>query len=167
MQNIYRSWDVSSCDQVGRKSSPFLFFSRLWQPSLVVSQQALNTFLSRPFDKRTEGSINHVDQTKCSSNGQTSLNGLESNDSKMSVQKLASSMEGAIPVKEILCPHRRLDPGKAALMKRIDRVRPIYDAILFLIDTQNPIGYLRIARTVIWCIIRSNARAGRHLSYMC
>jgi len=33
-------------------------------------------------------------------------------------------VEGEISVEEILCPHGRLDPGNAADMKRIDRVRP-------------------------------------------
>ena len=137
------------------------------QPSLVVGQQALNTFLSRPFDKRTEGSVDHVDLAGCSSNGQTNLNGLESNDSETSAGKPASFMEEGISVEEILCPHGRLDPGKAPHMKRIDRVRPIREAILSLVDAQHHIGYLRIIHTGIWCIVRSDTGADRHLSYMC
>jgi hypothetical protein len=168
MQDIYQSWDVSSCDQVSRTcSSQFLpFFSPLCQPSLVVSQQALNTFLSRPFAKCTEGLIDHADQTGCSGNGQTNLNGVNSNGSETSMQKLASPTEGAISVEEILCPHRKLDPGKAVHMKRIDRVR-LGCAFLYLIDDQNHIGCLRIVHTGIWCIVRSNTRADRHLPYMC
>ena len=106
----------------------WFFFSRLLQPSLVVSQQALNTFLSRPMDKRTEGSTDHIDQTGCPSN----MNGLKSksNGSEASVRNSASFMEGTISVEEILCPHGRLDPRKAVHMKRIDRVRPNRKAIL-------------------------------------
>ena len=100
------------------------FFSCLWQPSIVVSQQALNTFLSRPLDKRTNGSIDQTDQTECSSNSQTRLNCVKSNGNETSVLKPASFMEGDISVEEILCSHGRLDPGKAADMKRIDHVRP-------------------------------------------
>jgi hypothetical protein len=83
-------------------------------------------------DKRTEGSTDHIDQTGCPSNSQTSLNGLKSksNGSEASVRNSASFMEGTISVEEILCPHGRLDPGKAAQMKRIDRVRPNRKAIL-------------------------------------
>ncbi|KAF8503303.1 cysteine proteinase [Russula emetica] len=107
MRDIYLSWNVSSCDQ----------------PSLVVSQQALNRFLTGPIDKRDAGSIHHVDQSELSSNSQsqTSLNGVKSNGSETSTRPLASFMEGEISVEEILCPHGRLDPGKAADMKRIDR----------------------------------------------
>jgi len=39
-------------------------------------------------------------------------------------------MEGEISVEEILCPHGRLDPGKAADMKRIDHVRLIHQPTL-------------------------------------
>ena len=145
----------------------FIFFSPLCQPSLVVSQQALNTFLSRPFDKRTEGLVGHVDHNGCSSNGQTNLNGLESNGSETSVGKRAAFMEGGISVEGILCPHGRLDPGKAPHMKRIDRVRPIREVTLSLIDAQHDIDYLRIVHTSIWCIVRSNTGADRHMSYMC
>ena len=113
----------------------------------------MNTFLSRPFDKLTEGLANHVDHTGCSSNGQTNLNGLENSGSETSVGKPASLVEGGISFEEILCPHGILDPGKAPLMKRIDRVRPIREAILSLIDAQHHIGYLRIVHTDIWCII--------------
>ena len=100
------------------------FFTRLWQPSLVVSQQALNTFLTRPIDKREAGSTHHVDQSEPSSNSQnqTSLNGVKINGSETSTRPLAALMEGEISVEEILCPHGRLDPGEAADMKRIDRV---------------------------------------------
>jgi len=94
------------------------FFSCLWQPSIVVSQQALNTFLSRPLDKRTNGSIDQIDQTECSSNSPTRLNCVKSNGSETSL-KPPSFMEGDISVEEILCSHGRLDPGKAADMKRI------------------------------------------------
>lgn len=76
-------------------------------------------------------------------------------------------MEGGISVEEILCPHGRLDPGKAPNMKRIDRVRPIREVILSLIDAQHDIGYLRIVHTGSRCIVRSNTGADRHLSYMC
>jgi ubiquitin carboxyl-terminal hydrolase 48 len=99
-------------------------FSCLRQPSIVVSQQALNTFLSRPLDKRTNGPIDQIDQTECSSNGQTSLNCVKSNGNETSALNLASFMEGDISVEEILCSHGRLDPGKVADMKRIDHVRP-------------------------------------------
>lgn len=94
----------------------------LVQPSIVVSQEALNTFLTRPLDKRTNGSIDQIDQTECSNNSQTSLNGVQGNGSETSARKPASFMEGDISVKEILCSHGRLDPGKAADMKRIDHV---------------------------------------------
>jgi hypothetical protein len=145
----------------------FFFFHPCGQPSLVVSQQALNTFLSRPFDKRTEGLVDHADHVGCSSNGQTKLNGLESNGSETSAENLASFMEGDISVEEILCPHGALDPGKAPHMKRIDRVRPIREVFLSLIDTQHHTGYLRIVHTGIWRIVRSNTGADRHMSYMC
>ena len=104
----------------------FLLFTRLWQPSLVVSQRALNTFLARPIDKHNAGSTHLVDQSESSSNSQsqTNLNGVKSNGGETSTRPLASFMEGEISVEEILCPHGRLDPGKAADMKRIDRVRP-------------------------------------------
>jgi hypothetical protein len=97
----------------------------LWQQSLVVSQQALNTFLTRPIDKLDAGSTHHVDQSEPSSNSQcqTSLNGVKSNGNETSTRPLASFMEGEISVEEILCPHGRLDPGKGTDMKRIDRVR--------------------------------------------
>jgi hypothetical protein len=128
MRDIYLSWNVSSCDQVGRNCYAlfFLVFTRLWQPSLVVSQQALKTFLIRPIDKLDAGSTHQVDQSEPSSNSQsqTSLNGVKSNGSEISTRPLASFMAGEISVEEILCPHGRLDPGKAADMKRIDRVRP-------------------------------------------
>jgi hypothetical protein len=105
----------------------FFFFTRFWQQSLVVSHQALNTFLTRPIDKRDAGSTHHVDQShsepSTNSQGQTGLNGVKSNGSETSTRPLASLMEGEISVEEILCPHGRLDPGKAADMKRIDRVR--------------------------------------------
>ena len=102
------------------------FLTRLWQLSLVVSQQALITFLTRPIDKRDAGSTLLVDQSEPSSNTQSqmSLNGVKSNGSETSTRRLASFMEGEISVEEILCPHGRLDPGKATDMKRIDRVRP-------------------------------------------
>ena len=98
----------------------------LRQPSLVVSQQALKTFLIRPIDKLDAGSTHQVDQSEPSSNSQsqTSLNGVKTNGSETSTRPLACFMEGEISVEEILCPHGRLDPGKAADMKRIDRVRP-------------------------------------------
>ena len=99
-------------------------FSCLRQPSIVVSQQALNTFLSRPLDKRTNGQIDQLDQTECPSNSQTSLNCVQSNGNETSAPKLTSFMEGDISVEEILCSHGQLDPGKAADMKRIDHVRP-------------------------------------------
>lgn len=104
----------------------FIFFTRLWQPSLVVSQQALNTFLTRPIDKRDAGSTHHVDQPEPSSNNQSqrSLNGVKGNGIEISTRPLASFMKGEISVEEILCPHGWLDPAKAADMKRIDRVRP-------------------------------------------
>lgn len=93
---------------------------------MVVSQQALNTFLSRPIDMRVAGLIDHVDQSGLPSNSQspTSLNGVKGNGSETSTRRLASLMEGEISVEEILCTHGRLDPGKASDMKRIDRVRP-------------------------------------------
>ncbi len=79
-------------------------------------------------NKRTEGATDHIDQTGCPSN----MNGLKSksNGSEASVRNSASFMEGTISVEEILCPHGRLDPGKAVHMKRIDRVRPNRKAIL-------------------------------------
>jgi hypothetical protein len=93
-----------------------------------VSQQALNTFLTRPVVKRDAGSTHHVDQSQSepssNSQSQTSMNGVKSNGGETSTRPLASLMEGEISVDEILCPHGRLDPGKAADMKRIDRVRP-------------------------------------------
>lgn len=107
----------------------FPLFSCLWQPSIVVSQQALNTFLSRPLDKRTNGPIDQIDQTECLSNSQTGLNCVKSNGSETSVVKPASLTEGDISVEDILCSHGRLDPGKAADMKRIDRVRPELQSI--------------------------------------
>lgn len=128
MRDVYLSWNVSSCDQVGFRllRYPF-FFTRLWQPSLVVSQQALNTFLTRPIDKRDAGSTHHVDQShsepSTNSQSQMSLNGVKTNGSETSMRPLASLMKGEISVEEILCSHGRLDPGKAADMKRIDLVR--------------------------------------------
>lgn len=93
----------------------------------MVSQQALNTFLTRPIDKRDAGSTHHVDQShsepSANSQSQISLNGVKTNGSETSMRPLASLMEGEISVEEILCSHGRLDPGKAADMKRIDRVR--------------------------------------------
>ena len=89
----------------------------------------MNTFLSRPLDKRTNGSIDQVDQAECSSNSQTSLNCVKSNGIETSARKPASFMEGDISVEEILCSHGRLDPGKAADMKRIDHVRLNYHGI--------------------------------------
>ncbi|KAH9993782.1 cysteine proteinase [Russula vinacea] len=114
MRDIYLSWNVSSCDQ----------------PSLVVSQQALNTFLSRPIDMRVAGLIDHVDQSGLPSNSQspTSLNGVKGNGSETSTRRLASLMEGEISVEEILCTHGRLDPGKASDMKRIDRA--VYESLI-------------------------------------
>ncbi|KAI9508309.1 cysteine proteinase [Russula earlei] len=112
IQDIYRSWHVSSCDQ----------------PSLVVSQQALNTFLYRPFDKRFGDSIDHVDETGLLNKSQRSLNDMKGQDDEKSMAPLASSMEGEITVKEIQCPHGRLDPGRAADMKRIDRAT--YDTLI-------------------------------------
>jgi ubiquitin carboxyl-terminal hydrolase 48 len=99
----------------------------------VVSQQALNTFLSRPIDKRVAGSIHHVEQSGLSSNSQspTSLNGVKRNGSETSTRRLESLMEGEISIEEILCPHGRLDPGKASDMKRIDHVRPICRASIY------------------------------------
>jgi hypothetical protein len=113
----------------------FFFHARLSQPSLVVSQQALNTFLTRPIDKRDVGSTHHVDQPEPSSNSQnqTSLNGVKSNGGETSTRPLASFMEGEISVEEILCPHGRLDPGKATDMKRIDRVRPCPPTYIILL----------------------------------
>src|SRR6266446_5743797 len=69
-------------------------------------------------------SIHQVDQSELLSNSQNkaSLNGVKSNGSETSTQRLASFMEGEISVEEILCPHGRLDPGKAADMKRIDHI---------------------------------------------
>lgn len=106
----------------------FHLFQRSWQPSLVVSQQALNTFLSRPIDKRIAGLIDHIDQSGHPSNSQslTSLNGVKGNGIETSMRQLDSLMEGEISVEEILCTHGRLDPGKASDMKRIGRVRPFY-----------------------------------------
>ncbi|KAI0306325.1 hypothetical protein B0F90DRAFT_1688970 [Multifurca ochricompacta] len=110
MQEIYRSWNVSSCDQA----------------SLVVSQQALNRFLSQPFDKSTDSLTHHassIDQLGPTSGGQSNLNGLinHDDDGEKSEQHLSSFMAGEITVEETLCSHGRLDPGKAADMKRIDR----------------------------------------------
>ncbi|KAH9981004.1 hypothetical protein BGW80DRAFT_1267806 [Lactifluus volemus] len=105
MQEIYRSWNVLSCDQT----------------SLVVSPRALNTFLSRPFEKDAGGETDPASSNDQTGGGQTSLNGLERNGMKKSTRRLASVMAGEISVHELLCPHGRLDPGKAAEMKRIDR----------------------------------------------
>ncbi|KAH9998092.1 cysteine proteinase [Russula compacta] len=105
IQEIYRSWNLSSCDQ----------------PSLVVSQQALNVFLSRPIDKHAGGSNDHIDQIGSPSNCQTSLNGLTNNGGEKSMRRLTSLIEGPISIEEILCPHGGLDPAKATDMKRIDR----------------------------------------------
>lgn len=99
------------------------FFLRLWQPSLVVSQQALNGFLSRPIDKRAGGSNDHIDETGSPNNCHTSLNGLRNNGGERSMRRLTSFIEGEISIEEILCPHGGLDPAKATDMKRIDRVR--------------------------------------------
>jgi hypothetical protein len=73
-----------------------------------------------------------------------------------------SSMEGEISIEEILCPHGRLDPGKTADMKRIDRVRPHLLSYILLI-LQDHTGYVRSVHTGIWCIIRSNTGADRYL----
>jgi hypothetical protein len=99
-----------------------------------VSQQALNTFLSRPVDKRVASLIHHVDQSGLPSNSQSpSLNGVKGNGSETSTQPLASFMEGEISVEEILCPHGRLDPGKASDMKRIGRVCPVRQVTFILL----------------------------------
>ena len=49
---------------------------------------------------------------------------MKTNGNETSTRPLSSFMEGEVSVEEVLCPHGRLDPGKAADMKRIDRVRP-------------------------------------------
>ena len=100
----------------------------------MVSQQALNTFLSRPIEKRVASSAHHVDQSGLSSNSQspTSLNGVKGNGSETSTQRLESLMEGEISIEEILCLHGRLDPGKASDMKRINQVRSICRASILL-----------------------------------
>ncbi|KAI0293067.1 hypothetical protein BC826DRAFT_1016774 [Russula brevipes] len=114
MRDIYMSWNVSSCDQ----------------PSLVVSQQALNTFLSRPIDRRAGGSVDYIDQAGLPNNTQTCSNGLHDDCGEKSIQGPTSSMamEGKIAIEEILCPHGRLDPGKTVDMKRIDRAT--YEALI-------------------------------------
>jgi hypothetical protein len=94
----------------------------------VVSSRALNAFLSRPFDKNAGGLTDRAsstDRTGHLNNCQTSLNGLEKNGSEKPTRRSASFIAGEISVDELLCPHGGLDPGKAADMKRIDRVRPI------------------------------------------
>ena len=68
-----------------------------------------------------------------------------------------------ISVGEILCPHSKLDPGKAGIMKRIDRVCPIPGVVL-LIDTQSHIGYVRISHGDFWFFIIPKAGARGHLS---
>ncbi|KAH9173623.1 cysteine proteinase [Lactarius sanguifluus] len=75
MQGIYRSWHLSSWDQA----------------SVVVSQQALSTFLSRPFEKRASDPMD--------------------NESLKPEQGSATPIAGDISVEEILCPHSKLDPG--------------------------------------------------------
>jgi hypothetical protein len=62
---------------------------------------------------------------------------VKGNGSETSTQRLASLMEGEISIEEILCPHGRLDPGKASDMKRIDRVRPIFRASSILLMFKN------------------------------
>lgn len=167
MRDIYLSWNVSSCDQVGWNCyTLFLFFfTRLWQPSLVVSQHALKTFLTRPIDKLDSGSTHQVDQSEPPGNSQslTSLNGVKSNGSETLTRPLASFMEGEISVEEILCPHGRLDPGKAADMKRIDCVRPYPPSHNNLIDVHNHIGHVRIVNIGIWCLVRTKTGANGYL----
>jgi hypothetical protein len=94
----------------------------------VVSQRALNAFLSRPFDKDAGGLTGHpnsIDQNGLSSDSQAGLNGLETNGGEKPTRRSASLLAGEILVDEILCPHGKLDPGKTADMKRIDRVCPV------------------------------------------
>ncbi|KAF8257436.1 hypothetical protein EI94DRAFT_1758186 [Lactarius quietus] len=108
MQDIYRSWHLSSWDQA----------------SLVVSQQALSTFLSRPFEIRASGPVDDEspdDQPKPSSSNHTGKNGLTSDHCEKHEQGSATSIAEDISVEEILCPHSKLDPMKAGNMKRIDR----------------------------------------------
>lgn len=94
----------------------------------MVSQQALSTFLSRPFEKRASVPTDNgspVDQPKPSSSSHTDKNGLTSDHCEKPEQEPATSIEEDISVEEILCPHSKLDPRKAGNMKRIDLVCPI------------------------------------------
>ncbi|KAI0064483.1 cysteine proteinase [Artomyces pyxidatus] len=107
MMDIYRCWEVSSHDE----------------DSLVVSQEALKTFLSKPFVKAAgelsksaspEQSDNtHDDKQATSSNGASGTP-----ESSLSSQN-SQRREGDISVEEIVCQHGRLDPSKAADFKRI------------------------------------------------
>ena len=94
----------------------------------MVSQQALSTFLSRPFETRASGPTENgssVDQPKPSSSSHTNQNGLTSDHCEKLEQGPAPSKFKDISVEEILCPHSKLDPRKAINMKKIDRVCPI------------------------------------------
>ena len=104
----------------------------------MVSQQALSTFLSQPFEMRTSGPTDNgspVDQPELSSSSHTNQNGLTSDHCEKPEQGPATFMAEDISVGEIVCPHSKLDPGKAGNMKRIDQVCPIPRVVL-LTDTQ-------------------------------
>ena len=91
----------------------------------MVSQQALSTFLSRPFETRASGPTENgsqVDQPEPSSSSHTNKNGLTGDDRETPEQGPSTSSADDISVEEILCPHSKLDPRKAGNMKRIDRV---------------------------------------------
>jgi hypothetical protein len=134
----------------------------------VVSPQALNAFLSRPFDKDAGGETDPASSNDQTGDGQTSLNGLERNGTEKSTRQLASVMAGEISVHELLCPHGRLDPGKAAEMKRIDRVCALSPELYsLLVLNEIHAGYIRIVHSSNRCIIRSKVGTERYLPPMC
>ncbi|KAI0273307.1 cysteine proteinase [Gloeopeniophorella convolvens] len=110
MQQIYRSWNVTSHDQA----------------SLIVSQQALSKFLSRPIQKRGGSSLSHtnsIDLTESQDDAPTEPNGngLTDKASETPEQSQDPGAEGEISTTEVLCMHGKLDPTKAGDMKRISR----------------------------------------------
>ena len=98
----------------------------------MVSQQALSTFFSRPFEIPTSGPVDNespVGQPKPSNSSHTNENGLTSDHCEKPEQRPAASITEDISVEEILCPHSKLDPRKAGNMKRIDLVCPILSCV--------------------------------------
>ncbi len=123
----------------------------------MVSQQALSTFLSRPFETLANDPVDKGSSFDSPQPLNSTQNGLTSDHCKK-VEQGPTTPSAEISVEEILCPHSKLDPGKARYMKRIDRVCCIPRVIL-LIDAQIPIDYVRVSHTDLWFNILPGAGA--------